>query len=277
MDESIEFYRIGYELTFRRYARSWLHETILCFTRPDEHWGSHDKTAQPYRGSLSEYIPYGWPKPEPGGQTTGPFNGILWKKVYMDDLFLCPKCARFHLSEENDWYTVEQLRHANWEGFIDKIKSRLTVKEFFYKQCKDENYCEILRSNDLKKMAETKRRLKQYKDSQLPVVIQPKAEIVEEVPVESKAFIYLIEGNSLYKIGIATNVTRRKASLQTSSPFELKVIKIWETAFPKKAEKHLHTYLKSHHVRGEWFRLPNNEVESLLQITNLDELLLQST
>lgn len=59
------------------------------------------------------------------------------------------------------------------------------------------------------------------------------------------------------KIGIAKNVKRRLASLQTSSPSELKLlgtIKTKSVNDARKLEQSLHETFSKHHIRGEWFK-----------------------
>jgi len=52
--------------------------------------------------------------------------------------------------------------------------------------------------------------------------------------------------------------------------FVLKVVKSWECAFTQKAERYLHRHFKDYRQKGEWFRLPREQVEILLNIPNLD-------
>ncbi len=77
------------------------------------------------------------------------------------------------------------------------------------------------------------------------------------------------------KIGIAKNVGRRMASLQTSSPSELKLIgkiRAKSVAKARELEKSLHQTFDKYLIRGEWFKaeidLLNYIQETLLN--NLD-------
>lgn len=64
---------------------------------------------------------------------------------------------------------------------------------------------------------------------------------------------YFIEaiGQNLVKIGVAHNVERRLAQLQTACPFDLQILCAIEDDY----EELLHTVFESERVRGEWFRL----------------------
>lgn len=67
-------------------------------------------------------------------------------------------------------------------------------------------------------------------------------------------WIYFIScGDSLVKIGKATNVANRFHSLQTGSPHELKLLAAIRTE--EREEKKLHEHFKEQKERGEWFRV----------------------
>lgn len=72
-------------------------------------------------------------------------------------------------------------------------------------------------------------------------------------------YIYFILNydSQAVKIGIAKNVKRRLASLQTSSPSELKLLATIKTKSvndARKIEKSLHKRFDKHCIRGEWFK-----------------------
>ena len=72
-------------------------------------------------------------------------------------------------------------------------------------------------------------------------------------------YIYFILNydSQAVKIGIAKNVKRRLASLQTSSPSKLKLLGIIKTKSvnnARKIEKSLHEKFAKNRIRGEWFK-----------------------
>ena len=72
-------------------------------------------------------------------------------------------------------------------------------------------------------------------------------------------YIYFIlnDDSQAVKIGIAKNVKRRLASLQTSSPSGLKLlgtIKTKSVNDARKIEKSLHKRFDENRIRGEWFK-----------------------
>lgn len=81
--------------------------------------------------------------------------------------------------------------------------------------------------------------------------------------------VYFIkaEGSGLVKIGYANNVESRLSSLAVGSPFELRVIsevRCIDRDDAKRVEKHFHVRFDSRgrRVRGEWFRITENEIEA---------------
>ncbi len=71
--------------------------------------------------------------------------------------------------------------------------------------------------------------------------------------------IYFIENleTKHIKIGFTTDIKNRLSNLQTSSPYELKVLAVCEGN--DKTEKELHIKFNDYHTRGEWFN-PNKEL-----------------
>jgi hypothetical protein len=87
---------------------------------------------------------------------------------------------------------------------------------------------------------------------------------------DKSGFVYLIKTvqNDSYKIGCSKNVYKRLEQLQTSCPFELIVIhRIFSTdAFL--LESKLHDYFSAYKIRGEWFELTLDMVNSFLTIAD---------
>jgi hypothetical protein len=273
----------GYELVSRRFARRLVHETVFFITfdgelrsASGEFFARGCETATyPKDENLFSFLIHGWPEPVQGGQVIVGPNGEHWKRIFVDDLFLCPDCGSFHLKNEDrellNFYELER----NWNSFKINIEARTNVKEFYLKHCENRVFCEMFKRKGLKKFTSWNRQRKKT-EAPKPILI-PEVEIKEEEPAESKVFVYLIEANSFYKIGIATDVTKRLASLQTSSPHQMKVLKSWESAFAQKAERYLHRHFKDCRQKGEWFRLSSEQVQILLNILNLDEFISRSS
>ena len=82
-------------------------------------------------------------------------------------------------------------------------------------------------------------------------------------------FIYLIRCGDYLKIGIASNLYERLSQLQIGNPLPLRLCCYFETTNPEKDEKSLHRLFQQHHVRGEWFRLDENEFHKAVSTSGL--------
>lgn len=77
--------------------------------------------------------------------------------------------------------------------------------------------------------------------------------------------VYLVRGEltGLYKIGIANDVSRRLAELQSGSPDDLRLVSKIDGG--RAVEQQLHRRFAALRVRGEWFRLGVAELEAFRQ------------
>jgi hypothetical protein len=72
--------------------------------------------------------------------------------------------------------------------------------------------------------------------------------------------VYFVRSGELVKIGCARNVQRRINELQCASPEELILIASFDTGNRYIAETIAHKRFAEYHVRGEWFRLTDEQV-----------------
>lgn len=77
--------------------------------------------------------------------------------------------------------------------------------------------------------------------------------------------VYLIQEDfcGLVKIGIAADPVKRMANLQTACPQKLSLVAVLRTDRASEVEVGLHTQFSEKHVRGEWFRLTEADVDGL--------------
>lgn len=85
-------------------------------------------------------------------------------------------------------------------------------------------------------------------------------------------YIYVLKSGPYYKIGYADNVDQRLKSVSAASkpddmtdPIEL--LFSFKTTSKLIAERHLHTFFDRFRVKGEWFRLRPQDVETLRVFT----------
>lgn len=86
------------------------------------------------------------------------------------------------------------------------------------------------------------------------------------------AFIYLISCREFVKAGIAKNPKGRLGNLQIGSPFDLKLLKTFMTITPRWDERRLHFLWKDYEVRGEWFKVKQEELERVLKCQTFEEI-----
>ncbi len=74
--------------------------------------------------------------------------------------------------------------------------------------------------------------------------------------------IYIIKAGdkNIYKIGVATDIGNRLNTLQTANYEELKVVRSFYLENVYEIEKELHFIYREKNIRGEWFRLSDNDI-----------------
>lgn len=79
--------------------------------------------------------------------------------------------------------------------------------------------------------------------------------------------------DGFYKIGRSINPEERLSTAETWSPYELTMETQIKSHIKRETdgslETALHRYYENYHVKGEWFKLPEEEVESLHHIGRL--------
>lgn len=74
-------------------------------------------------------------------------------------------------------------------------------------------------------------------------------------------YLYLIHCKEAFKIGIATDVRSRMASLQTGNPYLLELENCYEFTNAEPVERALHQAFAKSRMVGEWFCLSNAELQ----------------
>lgn len=73
-------------------------------------------------------------------------------------------------------------------------------------------------------------------------------------------YLYLIRSSEYCKIGVASDVRSRLATLQTGNPNALVVVSCWEFPNAEVVERCLHQRFDSVRKRGEWFSMSAEEL-----------------
>lgn len=82
-------------------------------------------------------------------------------------------------------------------------------------------------------------------------------------------YLYLIQCQQFFKIGIANDVEGRLAQLSTGNPFELKVLAVYGFSNAESVERSLHQRFANTRARGEWFSLDDRDLLDVEQICQL--------
>lgn len=80
-------------------------------------------------------------------------------------------------------------------------------------------------------------------------------------------FLYLIKCDSSYKIGYAKNLWSRVNNIRCMNPSEVKLIAsigFHSLNSVKHTEEVIHNKLMRKHIRGEWFKLSDNDVKNII-------------
>ena len=67
--------------------------------------------------------------------------------------------------------------------------------------------------------------------------------------------VYLFECGGKYKIGVSNNVNRRVKDLD-NRPFKVNIVAQVYSDIAYKVEQTIHTCLKKHNIKGEWYDFP---------------------
>jgi len=73
-------------------------------------------------------------------------------------------------------------------------------------------------------------------------------------------YVYLLQCEQYYKIGMTKDVVKRTISNQTGNPFEVKIIDTFLSLDKNADEKILHRLMGKYWHRGEWFEIPKSMI-----------------
>lgn len=163
------------------------------------------------------------------------------------------------------WHTIENLFIDPIEAAGEAFQSQLDVVGRTLLQMKTANdklkgfadeYITIHKTEDMKE--HTYNNIKQLPD--------------RSVPTKVGNFVYFIMSpDGVCKIGKSSDVGSRLRAMKTSSHLELRLVHFIETYDSYILENRLHNYYKSQnaHIRGEWFKIDNRELEIIISYENI--------
>ena len=84
------------------------------------------------------------------------------------------------------------------------------------------------------------------------------------VPNTTSACVYVVRLEAdVVKIGLSANVKQRLNALNKVLPYELEVLYIFDTLHCRRLEIYLHRMFAPKRIRGEWFRLTDDQVAAI--------------
>jgi hypothetical protein len=97
----------------------------------------------------------------------------------------------------------------------------------------------------------------------------PRRSNLANAPVDNTEYVYLIRmgRTKFYKIGKSNDPQNRLASMQTASPHKLKLLHTFKADNATAAEEALHAALHHHRQEGEWFKLSDEQRDTITSIT----------
>lgn len=98
---------------------------------------------------------------------------------------------------------------------------------------------------------------------------QPRRSILASQPTDETDYVYLIRmgRTRLYKIGKSNDPQGRLVSLQSASPYKLKLLHTFKADNAAAAEESLHATLHDNRLEGEWFKLSDAQQKALTSVT----------
>lgn len=76
--------------------------------------------------------------------------------------------------------------------------------------------------------------------------------------------VYFIGCNEYTKIGYTNDIKRRMREIQTCNPYNIKLLYIINNVHNVSIEKHAHLHFKQYHIRGEWYKISDSQINSFL-------------
>jgi len=88
--------------------------------------------------------------------------------------------------------------------------------------------------------------------------------------IKEKGYLYLIECNNYYKIGITQNIEQRLLQFKTFIPMDVELIfkEKFNYIYKSKIERELHKEFKHKHYKGEWYNLNKRDIDKIKQRLN---------
>lgn len=267
------FKTVSWRFVTRRFARIYIREEGFFYCGQEKRngrvilWEVNHVTNLVIDGEAN--LIEGLPKPKPAGG----------RNIYCDSLFLCPDCGRFYF--RND----DKFTFTKYFGFpfgFGTIREQSIVS--LYEEKKNNNEFEILECKTKICLATKDKNLKLKlssvdKDTRMEGLTDAiESYYDDEISNVSdngyngrEGFIYIIKAEKHVKIGIADDIKNRLRQIQSTCPIKLEIINFWKISNVYYYENLLHKRYKQYRVHGEWFVLPEKDINFLSMVGDIKE------
>lgn len=151
--------------------------------------------------------------------------------------------------------------------YCRKILSSTYAVKKHHITCKIKNYDIRTLLGEFKKLKEKDRKNK-IENQRMAAEIKELKSLLKAAPAPKiKGCVYFVqmEDSDMYKIGYTSKDAKSRLSqLQVGCPFTLTVRDFIPVADPKRFESYMHECFETKKVRGEWFKLTADDVDTLV-------------
>jgi hypothetical protein len=172
-----------------------------------------------------------------------------------------------------DWID-QPKRRIDERALWASVEERFDAPEFGGKPCENRVRCreivKAFRRRCRREKLDELYRKRWQRQAENAAAIRAELAGREQQKSNERQNLYIIGRGSFVKIGIAVNVRKRLAMLQTSSPVRLLLLKEWSCENARVTERRLHERFAKFKESGEWFLLPESVLAQLLSTERLD-------
>jgi hypothetical protein len=208
-----------YELVWRQFKNTLIHEIVTRFRVEDIFTSSwihpiihQGHPSHYYRPRVESALYNGFPIPERGG-ISRPWGNNTCARIFMDDLFMCPRCGDFH-PVNRYWPDVPWLDDADFEinitALFKTIDKRRDALEFEPRPCMGdwchEQELSILKQYKQKLRDDRKAERQELSTHEIRQISTPLPDLALTSHAIIGPCVYVIEARNFVKIGGASNV-----------------------------------------------------------------------
>jgi hypothetical protein len=86
---------------------------------------------------------------------------------------------------------------------------------------------------------------------------------------QAEGVVYLVKGETYFKIGKTTDIDARVPQIRLQMPFRVELVHAIHTNNIHWLERHWHKYFAHKRLNGEWFQLDETDVQEFIAVSRL--------